>query len=219
MDKQQRQQWNRMVKKLCREIAKEFGFSMYKSTFLVKVENDIAQIICFDFPPMGMRLHICVQPLYVESSCLHIGFGCDIKKKDWQTVGKWGSVPDRMEEDISELYSTIVQTVFPLFSSLNSPSKLAQFIPSDKSKIFFPFPPAIRYPYLAFSLMRTGAYEAALPALKMYINDCSQYSFPSVQEDIADTQKIIELIHARKYDEIDTMLDQNVATLRARCGI
>lgn len=139
--------------------------------------------------------------------------------KDWQTVGKWGSVPDRMEEDISELYSTIVQTVFPLFSSLNSPSKLAQFIPSDESKIFFPFPPAIRYPYLAFSLMRTGAYEAALPALNMYIENRSQYSFPSAQEDIADTQKIIELIQARKYDGIDAMLDQNVATLRARCGI
>ena len=219
MDKQQRQKWNRMVKKLCREIAKEFGFVLYKSSFLVKVENDIAQIICFDFPPTGMRLHICVQPLYVESSRLHIGFGCDIKKKDWQTVGEWGSVPDRMEEDISELYSTIVQTAFPLFSSLNSPSKLAQFIPSDESKIFFPFPPAIRYPYLAFSLMRMGAYEAALPALNMYIENRSQYSFPSAQEDIADTQKIIELIHARKYDEIDTMLDHNVATLRARCGI
>lgn len=216
----QRQQWNRRVKRLCREIAKESGFVLYKASFLVKVENDIAQIICFDFPPMGMRLHIAVQPLYVRASTgLHISFGCDIKKEDFQTVGKWGSVPERMEEDIAELYSIINQRVLPLFSSINSPSKLVEFFQSGNSSIFFPFPPVIKYTYLAFSLMREGKYDAAVPTLNMLIDDLSLYSFSSTNKDISDAYEMIELIYTKRYAEIDSMLDQNVATLREKCGI
>lgn len=219
LNKQQRQQWNRMVKKLCRKIAKEFGFVLYRSSFLAKVENDIAQIICFDFPPMGMRLHIAVQPLYAPAPDLQIGFGYDIKKENWQTVGKWGSVPERMEDDIAELYSIITQTVFPLFLSLNTPSKIVDFFQSGRSKIFFPFPPGIRYPYWAFSLMREGEYDAAVPLLNLLIDDFKLYSFPSIKKEISDVVEIIDLIHARNYAEIDTMLEENVTALRMQCGI
>lgn len=210
--------FKRKIQQLSKEIAADYNFTLYKRSFLIKEESDIVCMIVFDFPPTAMQFHVAVQPLYIPSERLHITFGYNIQRPNIAQKGYWGSDPEYLERDINEITETIRNDVLPFFQTVSSPQKLIDYLQNDSSKRIRVAPNILKL-HVAYSLLMTRQYDAALPYFNAVRNDLSQYTIESVNEQLATIEKMISMIEKKEYTEISIFLKQTIIDVKTVCGL
>ncbi|MDY3282794.1 hypothetical protein [Dysosmobacter sp.] len=210
--------FKRRIQQLSKKIASDYGFTLYKRTFLIKEESDIVCMIVFDFPPTAMQVHVAVQPLYIPSERLHITVGYHIQRPGLAQKGYWGSDPEYYDCDINEIAETIRNEALPFFQTVSTPLKLIDCLQNDSSKRIR-VAPVVSKLHVAYSLLMTRQYDAALPCFNAVRNDLSQYTIESANKQLAATEKIISMIEKKDYDGISVFLQQTITDVKTVCGL
>lgn len=217
-DMNERTIFKRRIQQLSQKIASDYDFTLYKRTFLIKEESDIVCMIVFDFPPTAMQFHVAVQPLYIPSERLHITVGYNIQRPSLAQKGYWGSDPEYYDCDINEITETIRNEVLPFFQTVSTPLKLIDYLQNDSSKRIR-VAPIISKLHVAYSLLMTRQYDAALPYFNAVRNDLSQYTIESANKQLATIEKIISMIEKKDYYEISVFLKQTITDVKTVCGL
>lgn len=210
--------WKSAVERLSKRLAAQYGFTLYRPTCLVKMEQDIALTICFDFPPSGMKFHIAAQPLYTPEPELHLTFGRELRWAELGRTGPWGMKPGRLDPDLAELEGLVETEALPFFQKVSSPRRLIRFLKSARSRDtrYILCPPVIRYTYLAYSYLRVKRYLLAPRPLRSLLDELSAYTDPSSQQRCGRAANLLRLIEARRFGEIDQLLDGYSADFRTQ---
>lgn len=213
--------WKNAVERLSKRLAAQYGFTLYRPTCLVKIEQDIALTICFDFPPSGMKFHIAAQPLYAPEPELHLTFGRELRWAEFDRMGPWGTEPDRFGPDIAELEALVEAEALPFFQKVSPPRRLIRFLKSARSRDtrYILCPPVIRYTYLAYSYLRVKRYFSASRPLRSLLDELSAYTDPSSQQRYGRAAGLLRLIEGRRFLEIDQLLDGYAADLHTQCKL
>lgn len=210
--------FKRRIQQLSKKIASDYDFTLYKRTFLIKEESDIVCMIVFDFPPTAMQFHVAVQPLYIPSERLHITVGYNIQRPSLAQKGYWGSDPEYYDCDINEITEIIRNEALPFFQTVSTPLKLIDYLQNDSSKRIR-VAPVISKLHVAYSLLMTRQYDAALPYFNAVRNDLSQYTIESANKQLATIEKIISMIEKKDYYEISIFLKQTITDVKTVCGL
>lgn len=218
---QNNKEWKKAIRKLSKQISVNHSFILYEPTFLLKPVCDIALIICFDFPPTAMKLHMAAQPLYLPDKNPHLTFGRELVRTNVKANGYWGKNFEKQEEEIKELEILVEKEILPFFDKISSPQKLVDFLESDESYDLriVRCPPAIRFSYLAYSYLRLCNFTAAKHSFEDLIDELSMYTDSSSKKSANTANAFIQLINEGKTSTIDTILNDNILSFYDACGL
>lgn len=96
--------------------------------------------------------------------------------------------------------------------------KLINYLQNDSSKRIR-VAPTISKLHVAYSLLMTRQYDAALPYFNAVRNDLSQYTIESANKQLATIEKIISMIEKKDYYEISIFLKQTITDVKTVCGL
>lgn len=156
-----------IIKKIMTPFTKQYGFTFYKPTLLIREYKDTIHIINFDLGTAGFTCDIAIQPLYIPSDTIDLSFGNRLSKFKAQLKERWPY--EEIETSLAQVNELLVSNAIPWFNEVGTPNGIVSFLEKwrpDDFSIIVGFPPASRYLYLGFSYLYIGNNKLADKALQ-----------------------------------------------------
>lgn len=210
--------FKRRIQRLSKEVASKYGFNLYRRTFLVHEECNIAGMIVFDFPPRAMQFHVAAQPLYVPSDMLHITFGYRFERSNRVALGYWGEKEENIENDVAEINEIIECEAIPFLQQVSSPRKMIDFLMGEVPNCI-KFPPHYRDMYIAYSCLMVKDYSSAVLPFTNALLKLKEYDLDSTKKQVETIELILNLLMRKDYDAIDCLLISIISNTKTDCGL
>jgi hypothetical protein len=199
---------NKLVRKFLKKLSDTHGFSLYKSTILMRASNGILQVISFDKPPSGLRCHIVLIPTYVPTNVIHYSIGNRLNYLNTNLSGIWctGDSEDEIMHDLGIINELIEKNALPWLRENSTPISLIKILEEDlrnESKCSAICPRHLIYLYIGFSYLFIKEYKNA----KIALEEALKRTGAVEMEPWSLIQPLLELLRMGRFDLIDKNME------------
>lgn len=169
------QKIRKLIKKQLKSFAEENKFIFLKPTLLVRAKQDVLHIICFEIPPGGFYCNVVIQPLYIPSERLNLGFGNRLRHSIIRRE-RWGYSKDEaeLEKEFEQILQQLRTDALPWFEETGHPNGIVSFINSWAPGNPYLIAPVIRKEYLAYTYLYLEELVFADQAFLTYLEETTQ---------------------------------------------
>ena len=210
----------KMIKPFFKGFAEEQGFIFQTPKTMVRINQDILQVIGFE-KPGGFYCNIAIQPLYIAEEVIVLNFGNRINHFKVNLPGIYGESSDveEVKKDFTEIKNLLETNAIPWFNEVRNPQGIVSFLenlPNEQHMVMLD--PFMRKERLAYSCLYLHNYEKALKyfeeILEMLNNDNS-YNMRIFLSLINNINAIKEMIREHP-EKIDGLLQDNIQYTRSK---